>query len=88
MLHELPGKVRLPKEAYVTVQQIYYPGFTIAGVGEFAAFIAVAFLLGPRRVAPRLSGSHSVRCSEFSPCKLSIGLRFTQSTNSGCREKL
>jgi hypothetical protein len=42
---ELPGKVRLPKEAYVTVQQIYYPGFTIAGVGEFAAFIAVALLL-------------------------------------------
>ena len=42
---ELPGKVRLPKEAHVTVQQIYYPGFTIAGVGEFAAFIAVALLL-------------------------------------------
>ena len=45
MLHELPGKVRLPKEAHVTVQRIYYPGFTIAGVGEFAAFIAVALLL-------------------------------------------
>ena len=42
---ELPGKVRLHKEAYVTVQQIYYPGFTIAGFGEFAAFIAVALLL-------------------------------------------
>jgi hypothetical protein len=42
---ELPGKVRLPKEAYITVQQIYYRGFTIAGVGEFAAFIAVALLL-------------------------------------------
>lgn len=42
---ELPGKVCLPKEAYVTVQQIYYPGFTVAGCGEFAAFIAVALLL-------------------------------------------
>ena len=29
----------------MTVQQIYYPGFTIAGVGEFAALIAVALLL-------------------------------------------
>jgi hypothetical protein len=27
------------------VQQIYYPGFTIAGVGEVCAFIAVALLL-------------------------------------------
>jgi hypothetical protein len=44
---ERPGKVPLPKEAYVTVQQIYYPGFTIAGVGEFAGFIAVALLLWP-----------------------------------------
>jgi hypothetical protein len=42
---KLPGKVRFPKEMYVTVQQIYYPGFTIAGVGEFAAFIPVALLL-------------------------------------------
>jgi hypothetical protein len=28
---ELPGKARLSKEAHVTVQQIYYPRFTIAG---------------------------------------------------------
>jgi hypothetical protein len=77
---ELPGKVRLPKEAHVTVQQIYYPGFTTAGVGEFAAFIAVRSCFGPLRVAPWLSGSHSAPCSEFSPCKLSIGSRFTHST--------
>jgi hypothetical protein len=32
---ELPGKLRLDKEAYLTVQPIYYPGFTIGGgVGE------------------------------------------------------
>jgi hypothetical protein len=30
---ELPGKMRLTKELYRQVQQIYYPGFTIAGVG-------------------------------------------------------
>ena len=28
---EWPGKMRLTKEAYVAVQPIYYPGFTIAG---------------------------------------------------------
>ncbi len=26
---ELPGKLRLSKEEYLTVQPIYYPGFTI-----------------------------------------------------------
>jgi hypothetical protein len=30
-LLEFPGKKRLTKEAYLTVQPIYYPGFTIAG---------------------------------------------------------
>jgi hypothetical protein len=25
---ELPGKPRLPKETYLAVQPIYYPGFT------------------------------------------------------------
>jgi hypothetical protein len=88
MLHELPGKVRLPKEAYVTVQQIYYPGFTIAGVGEFAAFIAVALLLWSTSRGTVAFWLALGRCSEFSPCKLSVGSRFTQSTNSGCREKL
>lgn len=31
---ELPGKRRLDKEAYFTVQSIDYPGFTIGGVSE------------------------------------------------------
>src|SRR5438552_2102026 len=31
---EFPGKMRLPKEAYLATQTIYYPGFTIGGFGE------------------------------------------------------
>lgn len=31
---ELPGKLRLPKDQYLAVQQIFYPGFTIGGVAE------------------------------------------------------
>ena len=43
---ELPGKLRLPKETYLAVQTIYYPGFTIAGgVGEFGGIIATFILL-------------------------------------------
>jgi hypothetical protein len=50
---ELPGKMRLSKEAYLTVQPIYYPGFTIAGFAEFGAIpMAVALLfLTPRESA-------------------------------------
>jgi len=49
---ELPGKVRPPKEAYLTVQQIYYPGFTIALLlwstprGTAAFWLALGALLG------------------------------------------
>jgi hypothetical protein len=43
---ELPGKMRLPKEAYLAVQRIYYPGFTIGGgLGEPGGTIATALLL-------------------------------------------
>lgn len=42
---ELPGKLRLSKEAYFAVQPIYYPGFTIAGVSEPVAIIATIVLL-------------------------------------------
>jgi hypothetical protein len=31
---ELPGKLRLSKEQYLSVQRIYYPGFTYGGVAE------------------------------------------------------
>jgi hypothetical protein len=43
---EMPGKMRLEKDAYLTVQPIYYPGFTIAaGFGEFGGMLATAALL-------------------------------------------
>ena len=34
---EFPGKMRLPKEAYLATQTIYYPGFTIGGAGNVLA---------------------------------------------------
>jgi hypothetical protein len=43
---ELPGKLRLPRETYLAVQKIYYPGFTIGGLfGEFGAMMATLVLL-------------------------------------------
>ena len=42
---ELPGKLRLDKNAYYAVQSIYYPGFTIGGIGEAAGTIAAIILL-------------------------------------------
>ena len=45
---EMPGKMRLSKDTYLAVQQIYYPGFTIAGMAEPVAMLtllAQAYLL-------------------------------------------
>jgi hypothetical protein len=42
---ELPGKMQLTKDAYVTVQSIYYPGFTIAGISEPLGIISTITLL-------------------------------------------
>jgi hypothetical protein len=42
---EFPGKKRLSKQAYVAVQSIYYPGFTLLGFTEPAALTAVVMLL-------------------------------------------
>ena len=43
---EFPGKLRLGKDAYMTVQSIYYPGFTIGGaVGEGLGMLATLVLL-------------------------------------------
>ena len=39
---ELPGKLRLSRDDYVSVQPIYYPGFTWAGPAEPIAILAVA----------------------------------------------
>ena len=43
---ELPGKMRLSKDAYTAMQPIYYPGFTIGGaVGELGGMIALLLLV-------------------------------------------
>jgi Domain of unknown function (DUF1772) len=42
---ELPGKMRLTKDAYLAVQTIYYPGFTIAGISEPVGIISTIILL-------------------------------------------
>jgi hypothetical protein len=43
---ELPGKMRLTKDAYYAMQRIYYPGFTIGGgVGEAGGTISTIILL-------------------------------------------
>jgi hypothetical protein len=43
---ELPGKLRLDKDAYIAVQTIYYPGFTIGGaMGEGLGMCATLALL-------------------------------------------
>ena len=38
---EFPGKVRLSRDAYITVQMIYYPGFTLLGVSEPLGLLAI-----------------------------------------------
>lgn len=43
---ELPGKLRLDKNAYLAIQPIYYPGFTIGGgIGEGGGIAATLTLL-------------------------------------------
>jgi hypothetical protein len=41
---EIPGKLRLEKDDYITVQRIYYPGFTIGGAAEPAAILCTLVL--------------------------------------------
>jgi ABC-type amino acid transport system permease subunit len=42
---ELPGKLRLTKDAYFAVQPIYYPGFSIAGISEPLSIAATIILM-------------------------------------------
>jgi hypothetical protein len=42
---ELPGKLRLSKEQYLTIQQIYYPGFTYGGFAEPISLLLLVLLL-------------------------------------------
>jgi hypothetical protein len=47
---EYPGKLRLDQEAYITTQQIYYPGFTFGGLAEGFSLVVLLLLsiLTPR----------------------------------------
>jgi uncharacterized membrane protein len=51
---ELPGKLRLNRGEYFTVQKIYYPGFTLGGLGEGLALVLLIVLTA---VTPRESPS-------------------------------
>ncbi|MBV9886456.1 MAG: DUF1772 domain-containing protein [Acidobacteria bacterium] len=42
---EFPGKMRLNPDTYMAIQTIYYPGFTIGGIGEPLAIIGSFTLL-------------------------------------------
>jgi hypothetical protein len=43
---ELPGKMRLSKDEYLTVQPIYYPGFTVGGAAEpLSLLLLIALML-------------------------------------------
>lgn len=42
---EYPGKMRLDPQTYMAVQAIYYPGFTVGGVGEPLAALTSLILL-------------------------------------------
>jgi len=42
---EFPGKLRLSRQDYETVQEIYYPGFTYGGVGEGIGLVLLLILL-------------------------------------------
>ena len=42
---ELPGKRRLSRDQYLTVQAIYYPGFTLGGIAEPLAIVLLAALM-------------------------------------------
>ena len=41
---EMPGKMKLDKAQYFAVQKIYHPGFTIGGISEPLAIVALAAL--------------------------------------------
>jgi hypothetical protein len=42
---ELPGKMRLARDEYFTVQRIYYSGFTVAGISQPVGILAALVLL-------------------------------------------
>jgi hypothetical protein len=61
---EFPGKKRLDRDAYVVVQGIFYPGFTLLGLSEPAAMIATLVLLivTPKHTLPFLLTALALVC--------------------------
>jgi len=59
---EFPGKLRLDQRTYLSVQTIYYPGFTIGGIAEPLSTVATLALLltAPRDPLRILVDSYSV----------------------------
>jgi Domain of unknown function (DUF1772) len=59
---EYPGKLRLNKDAYIATQQIYYPGFTIGGLAEVLALVAMLLLA---IITPRGSAAYWLTLGGF-----------------------
>jgi hypothetical protein len=51
---ELPGKMRLSKDEYLTVQPIYYPGFTVGGAAEPVSLLLLIALMLVTPAGPSL----------------------------------
>jgi Domain of unknown function (DUF1772) len=78
---EFPGKKRLPKETYLAIQPIYYPGFTIVGgIGEFGGMLATFALLF---ITPRETSAFWLTVSAFIALLVMHGIfwTFTQPVN-------
>jgi hypothetical protein len=70
---ELPGKMRLGKDAYLSVQTIYYPGFTIGGIAEPLGILALIALLVFVPLGAAASGGRRPRFWRSSPRTSSTG---------------
>jgi Domain of unknown function (DUF1772). len=46
---EFSGKLRRDEQTYMAVQMIYYPGFTLGGIGEGLAILATLILMIAKR---------------------------------------
>ncbi|SRR5712691_158882 len=65
---ELPGKLRRDEQSYVAVQTIYYPGFTIGGIGEPLAAIGILILCCFPVITALRFGGFWWRLSRWLPC--------------------
>ena len=82
---EFPGKLRLSRAEYETVQEIYYPGFTYGGAGEAIALLLLLTLL---LVGPWQGTTFWLTLAAWltlSSCMPFIGHSFIPSTASGSR---